>query len=143
LAPAEEPALRKNEGTQLMTLTAAIMARAVRILKGNVGFKNGGTYLALGDSVAVGTQTPIFTDNGCTNQLFQYLEKKHHFDNLEKLGCPGHDSGELLLGIAGGSFCYQDGFPPGGVDSQLGKNEPLRLSFGCHNDKFALSNHIN
>jgi hypothetical protein len=38
------------------------------------------------------------------DQLFQYLEKKYHFDDLEKLGCPGDNSGELL-GIAGGSFC--------------------------------------
>jgi hypothetical protein len=155
LVLAEKGALRKNEGTQSMTSIAAVAAKAVRILKkfgkkggekggkkgkkkdgkkgkkksgkkGHVRFKNDGTYLALGDSFAVGTQNPVFfTDSGYADQLFQYLEREYRFDNLEKLGCPGDDSGELL-GVSGGSFCYGDGtplFPPGGAASQLDKGK--------------------
>ncbi len=76
--------------------------------------KSGGTYLALGDSVAAGTQQPLlFTDNAYPNVLFDKLEKKYGFDEFVNLACPSDDSAEMLDGndakLPGspvGSFCY-------------------------------------
>lgn len=75
----------------------------------------GGTYLALGDSVAAGTQQPApFTDNGYTNNLFRYLEELYGFDKFVNLACPGDDTAEMVNGVGGlssnGSNCY--GLPP-------------------------------
>ena len=85
----------------------------------------GGTYLALGDSVAAGTQQPSpFTDNGYTNRLFRNLQKEYGFDNFVNLACPGDDTAEMRFGIGGasefGSACYGPfaQLPPGGT-SQL------------------------
>ena len=83
------------------------------------------TYLALGDSVAAGTQQPApFTDNGYTNSLFKRLEGAYGFDTFVNLACPGDDTIEMLFGIGGGSpfgsACYGPfaQLPPGGP-SQL------------------------
>ena len=79
----------------------------------------GGTYLALGDSVAAGTQQPApFTDNGYTDNLFKYLDDAYGFDTFVNLACPGDDTVEMISGI--GSLCYgpNAAFPPGG-SSQL------------------------
>ncbi len=85
----------------------------------------GGTYLALGDSVAAGTQQPApFTDNGYTNQLFKELQDTYGFDNFVNLACPGDDTAEMLVAAGSptsdGSLCYGAGapLPPGGT-SQL------------------------
>ncbi len=85
----------------------------------------GGTYLALGDSVAAGTQQPQpFTDNGYTDRLFKNLEDAYGFDNFVNLSCPGDDTVEMRFGIGGastfGSACYGPFavLPPGGT-SQL------------------------
>ncbi len=85
----------------------------------------GGTYLALGDSVAAGTQQPQpFTDNGYADQLFKRLEDVYGFDNFVNLSCPGDDTVEMRFGIGGastfGSLCYGPFavLPPGGT-SQL------------------------
>ena len=68
----------------------------------------GGTYLALGDSVAAGTQQPLpFTPNGYTNELFDHLEDEYEFDNFVNLACPGEDTVEMRFGI--GSACYGSG----------------------------------
>ena len=85
----------------------------------------GTTYLALGDSIAAGTQQPLpFTDNGYTNKLFKHLRDEYDFDKFVNLACPGDDTVEMRFGIGGGSpfgsSCYGPfaGLPPGG-SSQL------------------------
>ena len=85
----------------------------------------GGTYLALGDSVAAGTQQPLpFTDNGYTNRLFKHLRDEYGFNKFVNLACPGDDTVEMRFGIGGespgGSLCYGPNaiLPPGGA-SQL------------------------
>ncbi len=84
---------------------------------------SGGTYLALGDSVAAGTQQPApFTANGYTNELFDDLQDEFGFDNFVNLACPGDDTVEMRFGAgpAGNSLCYGPApvLPPGGT-SQL------------------------
>lgn len=85
----------------------------------------GGTYLALGDSVAAGTQQPApFTDNGYTNKLYRMLEGEYEFDNFVNLACPGEDTVEMISAPGGpasdGSICYGPGAPlPPGGSSQL------------------------
>jgi lysophospholipase L1-like esterase len=86
---------------------------------------DGGTYLALGDSVAAGTQQPApFTDNSYANHLYRHLSDAYGFDNFINLACPGDDTVEMRFGIGGaspfGSLCYGPfaAFPPGGT-SQL------------------------
>ncbi len=85
----------------------------------------GGTYLALGDSIGAGTQQPLpFTSNGYTDKLFKHLEDEYDFDNFVNLACPGDDTVEMRFGIGGasefGSLCYGPfaALPPGG-SSQL------------------------
>lgn len=85
----------------------------------------GGTYLALGDSIGAGTQQPLpFTSNGYTDKLFKHLEDEYDFDNFVNLACPGDDTVEMRFGIGGasefGSLCYGPFavLPPGG-SSQL------------------------
>lgn len=82
----------------------------------------GETYLALGDSVAAGTQQPApFTNKGYTNILYRYLRRVVRFDTFVNLACPGDDTAEMLDGDASdGSLCYGSGavLPPGGT-SQL------------------------
>lgn len=89
------------------------------------GESDGGTYMALGDSVAAGTQQPLpFTDNDYTDQLFGHLEGAYGFDGFVNLACPGDDTVEMRFGTGGaspfGSLCYGPyaQLPPGGT-SQL------------------------
>ncbi|MEA2001413.1 MAG: SGNH/GDSL hydrolase family protein [Actinomycetota bacterium] len=85
---------------------------------------DGGTYLALGDSVAAGTQQPIPFTDGYTGLLFRELEDEYGFDEFVNLACPGDDTVEMRFGIGGaspfGSLCYGPfaALPPGG-SSQL------------------------
>lgn len=86
---------------------------------------DGKTYLALGDSVAAGTQQPEpFTDRGYANRLFPKLANTYGFDELVNLSCPADDTTEMISGIGGasefGSLCYGPFavLPPGGT-SQL------------------------
>jgi lysophospholipase L1-like esterase len=84
-----------------------------------VASDNGGTYLALGDSVGAGTQQPRpFTDHGYTNRLASYLTDSYGIDNFVNLSCPGDDTKEFVTGS--GSICYGPNafLPPGGA-SQL------------------------
>jgi lysophospholipase L1-like esterase len=80
--------------------------------------EGGGTYLALGDSVAAGTQAPQpFTDHGYTDLLARDLADRYGIDGFVNLACPGEDTVEMRTGA--GSLCYDGGpLPPGGV-SQL------------------------
>ena len=89
------------------------------------GHDGGGTYLALGDSVAAGTQQPEpFTANSYANRLYRHLHDEYGFDNFVNLACPGDDTVEMISGIGGaspfGSLCYGPfaQLPPGGT-SQL------------------------
>ena len=83
-----------------------------------------GTYLALGDSVAAGTQQPSPFTDGYTSELFDRLERKYDFDTFVNLACPGDDTVEMISGTGGasqfGSLCYGPfaQLPPGGT-SQL------------------------
>ncbi len=84
----------------------------------------GGTYLALGDSVAAGTQQPLPFTDGYTDKLYKHLRDEHGFDAFVNLACPGDDTVEMRFGIGGaspfGSLCYGPfaPLPPGGT-SQL------------------------
>lgn len=105
----------------IMATVLAVGVVGITPAQANVG----GTYLALGDSVAAGTQQPQpFTDNGYTDRLFRHLEDQYGFDNLVNLSCPGDDTIEMISGIGGaspfGSLCYGPfaALPPGGT-SQL------------------------
>jgi lysophospholipase L1-like esterase len=105
-------------GALVMTIAPAASAEGTQ--DGNAGR----TYLALGDSVAAGTQQPApFTSNGYTDELFEVLEPRG-FDTFVKLACPGDDTVEMIWGTGGaspfGSLCYGPfaQLPPGG-SSQL------------------------
>jgi lysophospholipase L1-like esterase len=107
---------------------------------------DGGTYLALGDSVAAGTQQPIGFTDGYTKLLFDKLEKKYGFDNFVNLACPGDDTVEMRDGndttaTEIGSLCYgvatfvdPFGFDyrirPADVDSQLDAAVDFLLEHG-------------
>lgn len=107
-------------------LVAAILAIGlVGISPVSAQVEDGGTYLALGDSVPAGTQQPQpFTGNGYVDALFKDLRDGYGFDELVNLSCPGDDTIEMRFGIGGGSpfgsLCYGPfaPFPPGGT-SQL------------------------
>lgn len=82
------------------------------------------TYLALGDSVAAGTQAPLpFTDKGYADLLYRNIADDHGFDEFVNLSCPGDDTGEMIdgdNGPNGGSQCYGTDAPFSfGADSQL------------------------
>lgn len=86
----------------------------------------GGTYLALGDSVAAGTQQPApFTDDAYTNKLFDHLQAEYDVDEFVNLACPADDTAEMLDGNLttpdnpAGSLCYGDVAPlDTGVDAE-------------------------
>lgn len=105
----------------VLVVTTAPAATAGNHADGNDG---GYTYLALGDSVAAGTQQPSPFTQGYTAELFDHLEDEYDFDNYVNLACPGDDTIEMISGIGGasqfGSLCYGPfaQLPPGGT-SQL------------------------
>lgn len=85
-------------------------------------------HLALGDSVAAGTQAPDgFTDDGYVDVLYQRVRGPLGLTDLVNLACPGDDTGEFLDGndttfSPTGSLCYGDVTAPGfdfEADSQL------------------------
>ncbi len=106
------------------TLVALLAGALVMVLAPAAGAGHpGGTYLALGDSVAAGTQQPaLFTANGYTDNLFDHLEDTYGFDDFVNLACPGEDTVEMRFGTgpSGDSLCYGPSpvLPPGGT-SQL------------------------
>ncbi len=108
------------------TLVALLAAALVVALAPAAGAGHpGGTYLALGDSVAAGTQQPApFTANGYTDNLYKHLQDEYGFDDFVNLACPGDDTAEMLVAAGSptsdGSLCYGAGapLPPGGT-SQL------------------------
>ncbi len=88
--------------------------------------------VALGDSVAAGTQQPLpFTDNGYADVLFQRVKGPMGLGELVNLACPGDDTAEMIDadGGANGSICYGSGafLPPGG-SSQLDVAEAFLLA---------------
>lgn len=106
--------LRRAWGAGLAT--ALMVALAPAALAAD---QDGGTYLALGDSLAAGTQAPApFTENGYPNELFDDVRARYGVDTFVNLACPGEDTDEMQSGI--GSACYGPGapLPPGGI-SQL------------------------
>ena len=67
-------------------------------------------YVALGDSVAAGTQQPEpFTDNGYTNILHDTVAQRMRITDFVNFACPADDSFEMIDGDDGpedGSLCY-------------------------------------
>lgn len=108
-----------------LTILALLASALAGIAPATAADHGGRTHLALGDSVAAGTQQPApFTDNGYVNHLFKSLKSDHGFDTLVNLACPGDDTTEMLYGIGGaspgGSVCYGPfGFLPPGGTSQM------------------------
>ena len=114
--------MRRRIALTILALLASILAGVVPATAAD---HTDGTYLALGDSVAAGTQQPLpFTNNGYADQLFKSLKSDHGFDTFVNLACPGDDTTEMRFGTGGaspgGSACYGPNavFPPGG-SSQL------------------------
>jgi lysophospholipase L1-like esterase len=119
----EGVAMRRLPVLVLLLLALALLATAPVLAAPADG--DGGTYLALGDSVAAGTQQPEpFSSNGYVDVLYKDLESDYEFDELVNLSCPGDDTAEMLYGTGGGSpfgsLCYGPfaQLPPGGT-SQL------------------------
>ncbi|MFV1999933.1 MAG: SGNH/GDSL hydrolase family protein [Acidimicrobiia bacterium] len=109
---------------RMILLIAAMLAITTVIVSPALAHDDGGgTYLALGDSIAAGTQQPLpFTDNGYTNVLYDGLADEYGFDAFVNLGCPGDDTREFISGVDGpngGSLCYGSGSLPPGGPSQL------------------------
>lgn len=106
------------------TLTIGVVTAATPALADDDDDIEGGTYLALGDSVAAGTQQPLPFTKGYVDRLFRELEDEYDFDRVVNLACPGDDTREMISGIGGasedGSLCYGPNavLPPGGT-SQL------------------------
>ena len=108
----------------MLAMTMVVSAPALAHDEDDDDDDRGGIYLALGDSVAAGTQQPQpFTSNSYVNELFDELEDEYDFDSFVNLGCPADDTREVINGDDGpngGSLCYGTGapLPPGGT-SQL------------------------
>lgn len=109
----------------VLALLMGALSAAPAIADGHEG--DGGTYLALGDSVPAGYSPGILlSEDGYPNMLFDKLQKKYDFDELVNLSCPGDDTLEML-GVPApfgpqpdGSVCYGDeAFFPLGGDSQI------------------------
>lgn len=103
---------------RLISISVAVLLLLAGALPAMAG-EEGGTYLALGDSVGAGTQAPLpFTTDGYTHLLAGHLANSYGFDNFVNLACPGDDTVEMVTGA--GSACYGAGavLPPGGA-SQL------------------------
>lgn len=110
---------------RIALLSAVMMAMGVvSAVPATANSHEGGTYLALGDSVAAGTQQPVPFTDGYTSILYQKLMARHGLDDFVNLACPGDDTTEMISGIGGasefGSLCYGPfaQLPPGGT-SQL------------------------
>ncbi len=76
-------------------------------------------YVALGDSVAAGTQQPEpFTDNGYTNVLYDKVARQMRLTDFVNFACPADDSFEMIDGDdnpEGGSLCYGTAPPLAGL----------------------------
>ncbi len=93
---------------------ALIVAVAPAALADDGADDEGGTYLALGDSVAAGTRLPfdLLTEDGYPNKLFKHLKEEYGFENFINLACPADDTAEMLNGgTSDGSLCYGPGAP--------------------------------
>lgn len=118
--------VRYRRGMVLVAAAAMLLVAAAVPAAANDA--TGTTYLALGDSVAAGTQAPeSFTSNGYTDRLYRNIADDYGFDEFVNLSCPGDDTSEMLDGDDGpngGSACYGTGAPYAGMpnfgaDSQL------------------------
>jgi lysophospholipase L1-like esterase len=112
----------------IVLVAAAAMLLVTAVVPAAANDAPGTTYLALGDSVAAGTQAPEpFTSNGYADRLYRNIADDYGFDEFVNLGCPADDTSEMLDGDDGpdgGSLCYGDGapfaaMPNFGADSQL------------------------
>ncbi len=89
--------------TLVATLACLLLAAALP-----ASADEGGTYLALGDSVAAGTQQPEpFTDDAYTDRLASHLRDRYGVSEFVKLACPGDDTVEMIYG---GGLCYPVGY---------------------------------
>jgi len=84
-------------------------------------------YVALGDSVAAGTQQPLpFTDNGYTNLLNTTVADRMDLTDFVNFACPADDSYEMIDGDdnpAGGSLCYGTEPPLAGLMPATGPSQ--------------------
>ena len=96
--------MRKRVALAVAALLITGLVGAVPAVADDTTGGSGGTYLALGDSVAAGTQQPEpFTDRGYADRLFPKLQRTYGFDDFVNLSCPGDDSTEMLFGTGGAS----------------------------------------
>lgn len=137
---------------KLMMLAAmTVIVATLPLTAASASDDDRGVYLALGDSVAAGTQNPEpFTDDGYADVLFQRTKDDLGLTELVNLSCPGDDTYEFRSGDDGpdgGSLCYGAGAPFNyGAPSQLdaavaylganpGEVELITLTIGA-NDLF-------
>jgi lysophospholipase L1-like esterase len=98
--------------TLLLAVIALVVAGA---LPAGADAHESNVHLALGDSVAAGTQQPQpFTDNSYVNNLFKRVGDDLGLTGLVNLACPGDDTFEMVDDLAAeaadpagvGSACY-------------------------------------
>jgi lysophospholipase L1-like esterase len=93
----------------------AILVSVVPIATVTAAERSENVYVALGDSVAAGTQQPEpFTDNGYTNILYDAVGQRLRLTDFVNFACPADDSFEVISGDDGpngGSLCYGDDAP--------------------------------
>ena len=84
-------------------------------------------YVALGDSVAAGTQQPEpFTDNGYADVLHDTVAKRMRLTDFVNFACPADDSFEMIDGDDnpdGGSLCYGSEPPLAGLMPATGPSQ--------------------
>ena len=112
----------------ILLAAVAIITAALPLTTAAAADNPDNAYLALGDSVATGTQrSEPFTDDGYVDVLYNRIRGPLHLTEMVNLACPGDDTGEMLDGddmtnSPGGSICYGDLTAPGidfGAPSQL------------------------
>lgn len=152
---------------KLIVLAAmAMIIAALPLTAASAEEKTDNLYLALGDSVAAGTQAPdAFTDDGYVDALFDRVRGPLGLTDFVNLACPGDDTGEMLDGddptnTPIGSICYGDLTAPGidfGAPSQVEAAEAFLAAnagnvglititvgandiLGCQNDPTCIQN---
>ena len=152
---------------RLIVLAAiAMIIAALPLTAASAKEKQDNVYLALGDSVAAGTQNPDpFTDDGYVDALFKRVRGPLGLTDFVNLACPGDDTGEMLDGddptnTPIGSICYGDFTAPGidfGAPSQVEAAEAFLAAnagnvglititvgandiLGCQNDPICIQN---
>lgn len=105
----------------------AVLMTAIPIAGAAAADTSQKVYVALGDSVAAGTQQPEpFTDNGYANALYDKSAKRMRLTDFVNFACPADDSFEMIDGDdnpAGGSLCYGTEPPLAGLMPATGESQ--------------------